>query len=641
MALVPKRRKLKLESLAGISLANAVKVLEACESLQTHADDNSDERASTLLNQLKWDNKCLYKRSHERFLIKADAVNHEGGSLSIWYSRFAEVLQYKVEQSKEFGALLENQIFKHGEGGQDVQMLVYHDEAVPGNALHPDNARKTTLLYISFVGFGKFLRVPHAWTTCGLIRHQNSVELSAGLSEFVRHFLWTLLPPTGTMLTVGEAIIIRNRTYMLRVASIKVYADEAALKGTLGSKGASGNKPCHLCTNLLKKLKLASIVQRAGQEFFVTYHAKPAELVPLSNQSIYEILDHLATLRYTARLGDEETLHGWSDLPEGLLQDAALREHIKPRDHRFGCMHVYLSNGVANDEVALFFLRLQAVKATGLTPEEFCVYACSGWKGATASSLKAACNPLLFKDSGYKGNASQLFVVLPLLASFAMEVVLKSNFAGEMLGAADSLQALAAVVFELRCIKSISGPDTSKFRALQLEFREKHIACYGVDHLKPKFHMQFHLPDQVDEDGFVVDEFAMEAKHILFKRDLAPKQTRLDVFEEFILLRMIIAETHLLAEYLKEPPDSLQGKVCLEPSLQMHVSCKFRFQGREFCKGDVIVMLVPHCRQAIVHCCIQAIAAVHADSGIVLIAETLQFVARFLLFVACFFHCGL
>ena len=606
------------------AITGKVSVKRVCDVLHAFKPDTVEEEELDSARQIK---RLVDKTTKDVadkycFCVNIAAYIPEQG-VECWFTDLAAALQMKANQCMGFAKLLEATIRKHPTG---LTLIAYHDEATPGNVLQPDNQRKATLLYISFLEFYQFNRTEHAWTTCGVLRHTSCVQISGGLSAWFRQYLLSMLPPRGKLLHEGEALILPGGTVLVTIRKVKFFADEAALKATLGSKGASGKKPCHKCVNLVFKPEMEK--QPADQTFFCSFEAAPHQLVALDAVGVYETVDYLASLRGKSQLDAEETLMGFNDLPEGLLQDTSLRRIIGPDDVYFGPMHVYLSNGIANDEVHLFFWHLKE-NTSQFQLDHFIQFATSAWEGQSPCRRKEAFRRKLFRQDGYAGSAINLSLVLPMLAMFAQEVVMKAcheeGYAGPAPGllqpAVDSLLALASVLVELRRLKSASltTVDVTRLKAAQLHFREKHINCYGIDHLKPKFHMQFHLPSQILESQFVLDEFPVETKHILYKHYVAFHQKTFQSYDRACLTRMLLAETSLMNKFLQGAGTRLQGKIAVDPNFGLPASANFCVGGRSWRQNDVVVAA---------HVGYKLVAAMASDKhGVVVMVESLALVA--------------
>ena len=81
---------------------------------------------------------------------------------------------------------------------------------------------------------------------------------------------------------------------------------------------------------------------------------------------MWEIVDRLASPTLTKK--ERETLEtnlGVNHNPQGLLLDLPLREHVGPATTNFNdFMHVYLANGIVNDEICRFMREVLVCKRT-------------------------------------------------------------------------------------------------------------------------------------------------------------------------------------------------------------------------------------------------------------------------------------
>ena len=68
-------------------------------------------------------------------------------------------------------------------------LVLYLDEITPGNMLRPDNKRKITAFYASFLEFEDFLGLEAAWMTIGTLRTGVVKNIKGGMSNVVRQLL--------------------------------------------------------------------------------------------------------------------------------------------------------------------------------------------------------------------------------------------------------------------------------------------------------------------------------------------------------------------------------------------------------------------------------------------------------------------
>ena len=103
-----------------------------------------------------------------------------------------------------------------------------------------------------------------------------------------------------------------------------------------------------------------------------------------------------------------------------------------------------------------------------------------------------------------------------------------------------SFLAACAVADSLLHAKYIRHASAAEIAAtLQQKLREHlqlHVAAYGETLLKPKAHWLWDVAEQALERGYVVDMFACERRHLVFK-DIIEPMKRGTRFEESVLLR--------------------------------------------------------------------------------------------------------
>ena len=79
--------------------------------------------------------------------------------------------------------------------------------------------------------------------------------------------------------------------------------------------------------------------------------------------------------------------------------------------------------------------------------------------------------------------------------------------------------------------------NTNELRRRQRTHMETHIAVYGSDHMKPKWHAGLHLPDQIDRDGGVVADTTTNERDNKNCKAFVDQITRLEDFEILVLMR--------------------------------------------------------------------------------------------------------
>lgn len=133
--------------------------------------------------------------------------------------------------------------------GEPLQLLLYHDEIVPGNPLHPDNARRSVAFYISFLEWRPVLYSELMWLPIALLRMQVIKSVSGGLSECIAKLFQSWKKSfAGEGITLADGSV---RFFPIRLSGC--IMDESAMHAMWSVKGASGRRPCMKCKNCVSK----------------------------------------------------------------------------------------------------------------------------------------------------------------------------------------------------------------------------------------------------------------------------------------------------------------------------------------------------------------------------------------------------
>ena len=532
------------------------------------------------------------------------------------------VLSHFVKESPAFKEVMQLKLRCHP---LPWRLCAYHDEITAGNVLRPDNKRKICAIYISFLEFGShLLRNELLWLPIAIVKHDvaaNSVgSLSGVLLQVFKVCFGRTRLDEGVMLQLA-----RPTMFLFRGSNL--LADEAALKATWSVKGASGIKPCMLCKSVLQKGTLFG-----AQPYLIEIDNDDlAKFDRMSNADWYLIADHLvlqATLLNKGQMEQLEKCSGLNCNPDGLLFDAEMREIVDPMITTFDSMHVYYNHGVASNETHAF---LEAAhQKCGLTYARIHAYISSaGWK--PPSSMHSKIDPAkVFTEArsraskdNLKSMATELLAVLPLLRQLAATTL--ATHAG-LQPELQSFFAMCKCVDILQQLKSSAAPSVDACNELRVAQRQHlllHKACYGSEHIKPKNHYAFHIPDQIIRDGVLLDAFTLERKHKNAKR-LATTVANGRDFESSVLSR-------LLAEQLASMPDSfcadaLVGRQADCPEVAnaigedaCTVSERARCHGVNIQVNDVLLAN----NQAM-----QVLACVSCSSGIALLIKPFDFIEK-------------
>jgi len=299
------------------------------------------------------------------------------------------------------------------------------------------------------------------------------------------------------------------------------------------------------------------------------------------------VSERLAT---KAKLAEVEKACGLSTSPLGILADLDLRRHVDfMQALRYDWMHCALQDGTMSVESSLLFSA--ACSVGGVTPDElerhfkedwfFVALSSWSWKSAVAhvSAVGEAC--------ATKAQASQMIMLHSLLKHLftlrighiaALEPQLKSYCA--------ACDCVDIMLLAKRQLLPMAQAATKLQRALRHHML-CHVAAYGNEHIKPKFHYMFDVADQLARDEFVVDCFIVERLHLRAKR-AATSILNTTAYERSVITGVMISHMNALANEGSEE-FGLVGRAGNVPGVRKAVvarGCVSR--GVRMCAGDLV-----------------------------------------------------
>jgi hypothetical protein len=134
------------------------------------------------------------------------------------------------------------------------KLIIGWDEFTPGNALSPDNHRKTMVVSFSFVELGQVaLSCGSAWVIPVVMRTSVINQVDGGMSNVMRVFLRRLLLGPEGLATVGVPLLINGQHTMLFASVAAMLADGDGHRQVWNWRGAGSLKPCFVHFNTWKK----------------------------------------------------------------------------------------------------------------------------------------------------------------------------------------------------------------------------------------------------------------------------------------------------------------------------------------------------------------------------------------------------
>ena len=459
-----------------------------------------------------------------------------------------KLLQHFCTESCSFRSVL-RQLYEQSPStaASPFHLVMYMDEAVPGNVLRLDNRRKTWCVYVSVRELGQsYLKRESMWLPIALIRSTIAKSCSGGFSACIkailrRWFLTDRIHERGILLG-AEAPGARYVVFHFVLGNITAGGD--ALRAVFLAKGASGKLPCMACKNVVS--------DRIRSDYFVHIDCPSiSALDRASDDDIWCKVDRLAEARDTltrASFNDLQMVHGFNDHPAGLLQDRELRQFLRPAAClTYDAMHVFVANGIAQNQVGSLLASLHTVGVTwGALRDfaeagwEFCRAHAHGKHMLKACFAKARENAHRFENV-FKASASEMLLVAPVLAHFLYRVVAPTG------AIADEVRAFAALCDVLAQVRR-----SKEGKATAVELREaveRHARAFNASYAdaKPKNHYALHVPLQYQRDGVVLDCFVGERKNGTIKRAAASVKLN-EGFERAVLARVVELQVAALRE---------------------------------------------------------------------------------------------
>lgn len=501
-------------------------LLDACGTYQGRA---FAEETQSVASQMKWlELQCL-----DETCVRVPTVP------------IAQCLETFAMTSPGFSNLLRTTV--SNASGCALTLLLYNDGIIPGNVLSPDPARKSTVFYISFAEFGNHLQSENLWCPIAVIRDSILHSIPNGLAGFFRQLMKSLLPPASSLLQGGEPMNIAGEAWLLKIKKFEFFADEKAIKDSFLHKGASGLRCCFKCKNVLTQSHLAD-------DYFVHISEGVfSKFDQQSNTDIFEVADYLAGAvaagASKTRVEELQKFSGLNYAPSSILFDPDVRSHLGPDMVWYDPMHIYFSGGLLGYEISLLCHSITEAHKAGLinfSCSDFADLVAADWKcSAKPSVLHSSCSSrrrafkLAIKD---RCNASMLLMLWPLLDFIARTVLAGHACIQKQV---DSFMALCATVRTI--CRAKRKPDLAvTIQQKQSSHMQSFIMAYTKSSCRPKHHFQFHIQKQIAESRVMLDCFACERKHRLFKavcNALASNNS----FEQSVLVRMLSSQREQLA----------------------------------------------------------------------------------------------
>eukprot|EP00435_Cladocopium_sp_Y103_P048264 s612_g14.t1 len=335
----------------------------------------------------------------------------EKKDVPVYVNSFPELLQAKIDTCPLYGRLLSEAWEKHA---GNLTLVVFSDDATPGNILAARQPKKSCMIYASFLEL-PILFLDACWLPLSNKRTTEITDAGYSHAEYLRCVLESVHDTAQN----GLAITLpRHGHSLLIIKKAIILGDHEGLRAFAGCKGAAALKPCWRCVNVL-----------AGHRALPPGHvhigcADTALLRPQTDDGLLAVVAHLRGCSTKKSLQEAEKLLGWclSTMEKGVLASNALKQWISLDSFYVDSMHQFYSCGLVGQDIGLWYhMFLRA----GFTLSTLQRWMKIGWKTCSGGPSPAECfHEKLFRDGGdYRGDADTTLLALPLLASFSKEMV--------------------------------------------------------------------------------------------------------------------------------------------------------------------------------------------------------------------------
>ena len=311
------------------------------------------------------------------------------------------------------------------------KILIYLDGVTPGNVVRPDNSRKLTCFYMSFLEFRNYLRHEASWLLVTVIRDTKAAEVIGGVSNLCRLLVRDMVMGADSFAFAG--VVVGGRLVWARVH--RWMGDELALKYVLDYKGFRGLHPCIDCKNCvaISRVEGESLVDHDGGGYLVDIAC--AEFARFDRASAEDVWESYDLLEAMERMGGNaeamdraQKAFGLNLNPQGILADKPLRTHVNSKMTCRDPMHTLLANGVSNVEIWLLLSRWKAVVPT-FSKDDLTNFVSANWHfpGCMTANLKQMFSDVRWNKSANSGSlygfASEMLALYPVLRHFVEKMM--------------------------------------------------------------------------------------------------------------------------------------------------------------------------------------------------------------------------
>ena len=399
---------------------------------------------------------------------------------------------------------------------ETLRVVPSQDECTAGNVLATEARQRVVFLYLTFQQYEDALVSPHAWVAISCVTHEQAQRTRGGMGAITATWMdeWSR-QQLDTAFQVDGLVV--------RLALSNFVADFEAMRESYAAMGSSGIRPCFLCENIVMK---ASGAPEVDPQYCWISEADVSRFRPMLDSEVAALMDRqlqrLPELS-AAALQLRERCLGFHITPDSIWSAPSRRSLLRLEIAMNDQMHCYFAQGIASQELQLYLTAVR--ETTGITMKNIADCVVEGnWlrpghsrsHGESKHWQRRLFRDSLWRSGMFKGSASQCITLIPLVRWLTL--AMGWNRLASIRPQYESFKHLC------RCVDALkAGSRNGTWQDLgsaQEQHQKAFMRAYE-GHERPKHHHRMHLPEQYQRQGLVLSCWATEAKHKMYKGDLA------------------------------------------------------------------------------------------------------------------------
>ena len=442
-------------------------------------------------------------------LMQELRVEGENGTLVMDVLNPFALIHLACQESREFFLILK----AAAEASEDnvLSLMLYIDEATPGNTQRPDDGRTFWAAYWNFLELPDWLlsRVALRWFVYTYLLKVDLQESGVTVSHFSKVFLeaffgdgdeWNMFH-TGVRITNGSDSFLIRAKYAFNIQ------DERAHKYWFCVKGSSGSKPCGTCENCCGRTDMFE--DDSGFVHVLSpLHEKLVRHTDASAKACFAAVDEAARTGTNKEFEDLQQGLGITWDPDGIMFCTRLSLYVTyPWCIYWDWMHNYVaSGGIAQIVINQFVIAITVAMDITMSDLDDFARTVTLPHGIPRLHKHFFSDRTRIRGSCVKGFAGEMLAAMEVLGLFVQTVLLETGLLERDIECFRVLHVILSIFKHSRkCDIPIAKSATQKFVLLFMEL-------YG-EYAIPKLHYIKHVIDNWEFWERLISCFSAESKH--------------------------------------------------------------------------------------------------------------------------------